>query len=213
VAQRGAATRLGGSRGDPRRGRPKRRPLRRAAGHAKGELVAVACRGRWRPRPARARGRGRRRWWTASSRWPPSTPSSGRPGPPHGLELLTRRPGWRASPSSVRRAMARRGLLPAGRLPGRALPARQGPPGGVRRPDATACGRPTCSGLESLAGGIWRMGGVVEDWARLCLACPVTTSQGTREAVAAIEAAIEGGRGAAGPPAARGTWSTRPPVS
>lgn len=36
-------------------------------------------------------------------------------------------------------------------------------------------------------------GGVVEDWATLCLACPVTTTQGTRDAVAALEAAIEGG--------------------
>jgi hypothetical protein len=44
---------------------------------------------------------------------------------------------------------------------------------------------------ESLAGGIWRMGGVVDYWAKLCLACPVTTSQGTREAVAAIEAAVD----------------------
>jgi hypothetical protein len=35
------------------------------------------------------------------------------------------------------------------------------------------------SELESLAGGIWRMGGVVDDWAKLCLACPVTTTQGT----------------------------------
>jgi transposase InsO family protein len=44
---------------------------------------------------------------------------------------------------------------------------------------------------ESLAGGIWRMSGVVEDWAKLCLACPVTTTQGTRDAVAALEAAID----------------------
>jgi putative transposase len=35
------------------------------------------------------------------------------------------------------------------------------------------------------------MGGVVDYWAKTCLACPVTTSQGTREAVAAIEAAID----------------------
>src|SRR5512133_1554691 len=40
-------------------------------------------------RPVRARGR--RRWSTGSSRWPPSTPSSGRPGPPQGLGAAGRR--------------------------------------------------------------------------------------------------------------------------
>ena len=47
------------------------------------------------------------------------------------------------------------------------------------------------SELESLAGGIWRMSGVVDYWAKLALACPVTTTQGTRDAVAALEAAID----------------------
>jgi hypothetical protein len=37
---------------------------------------------------------------------------------------------------------------------------------------------------------IWRLGGVVEDWAKLCLACPTSTTQGHREAIGAIEAAI-----------------------
>jgi putative transposase len=35
------------------------------------------------------------------------------------------------------------------------------------------------------------MSGVVEDWAKLALACPVTTTQSTRDAVAALEAAID----------------------
>jgi hypothetical protein len=35
------------------------------------------------------------------------------------------------------------------------------------------------------------MSGVVDSCATLCLTCPVTTSQGTREAVAAIQAAID----------------------
>jgi putative transposase len=35
------------------------------------------------------------------------------------------------------------------------------------------------------------MSGVVEDWAKTRLACPVTTTQGTRDVVAAIEAAID----------------------
>jgi len=46
------------------------------------------------------------------------------------------------------------------------------------------------SELESLAGGIWRLGGVVDYWAKVALACPVTTTQGHRDAVAAVEAAI-----------------------
>jgi putative transposase len=45
------------------------------------------------------------------------------------------------------------------------------------------------SELESLAGGIWRMSGVVEDWAKVALACPVTTTQGSRDAIAALQAA------------------------
>jgi putative transposase len=35
------------------------------------------------------------------------------------------------------------------------------------------------------------MSGVVEDWAKLCLVCPVTTTHATRDAVAALEAAID----------------------
>jgi putative transposase len=84
--------------------------------------------------------------------------------------------GVQASPSSVRRAMARRGLLQ---------------PVGYQAERRQLVWQTDFSELESLAGGIWRMSGVVEDWAKLCLACPVTTTQGTREAVAAIEAAID----------------------
>ena len=101
--------------------------------------------------------------------------------------------GVQASPSSVRRAMARRGLLqPVGYQAERRQLAK------ARR--AVFLDPPTrrnrvwqtdFSELESLAGGIWRMSGVVDYWAKTCLACPVTTSQGTREAVAAIEAAID----------------------
>jgi putative transposase len=42
------------------------------------------------------------------------------------------------------------------------------------------------------------MSGVVEDWAKLCRTCPVTTSQGTREVVAAIEAGIDQAEGLLG---------------
>jgi putative transposase len=101
--------------------------------------------------------------------------------------------GVQASPSSVRRAMARRGLLPpVGYQAKRRQLAKArramftDPPTRPNRVWQT-----DFSELERLAGAIWRMGGVVEDWAKLCLACPVTTTQGTREAVAAIEAAID----------------------
>ena len=46
------------------------------------------------------------------------------------------------------------------------------------------------SELESLAGGIWRMSGVVDYWAKLCLACPVTTTQTSGDAISAVQAAI-----------------------
>jgi putative transposase len=113
-------------------------------------------------------------------------------GPPQGLGLLTA-DGVQASPSSVRRAMARRGLLqPVGYQAERRQLAKArrvvflDPPTRRNRVWQT-----DFSELESLAGGIWRMSGVVDYWAKLCLACPVTTTQGTREAVAAIEAAID----------------------
>jgi hypothetical protein len=80
-----------------------------------------------------------------------------------------------------------------------------GAAGRRRRPDQPGVGIP---GPADQAQPVWQTdllgagaprrrqlayGGVVEDWATLCLACPVTTTQGTRDAVAALEAAIEGG--------------------
>jgi hypothetical protein len=50
----------------------------------------------------------------------------------------------------------------------------------------------------------WTRTSLVEDWATLCLACPVTTTQGTRDAVAALEAAIEGAPGASRRPPRKG---------
>jgi hypothetical protein len=101
--------------------------------------------------------------------------------------------GVAASPSSVRRALAAADCCSrsATRPSAANSPRHAGRCSPTRRPDATACGRPTCCELESLAGGIWRMNGMVEDWVKTCLACPVTTTQGTRDAVAAIEAAID----------------------
>jgi putative transposase len=101
--------------------------------------------------------------------------------------------GIQVSQSSVRRALARRGLLQpvSYQAERRQLAAARravflAPPTRRNRVWQT-----DFSELESLAGGIWRLGGVVDYWAKLCLACPVTTTQGTRDAVAALETAID----------------------
>lgn len=101
--------------------------------------------------------------------------------------------GVAASPASVRRAMARRGLLqPIGyQAERRQLAAARravflDPPSRRNR-----VWQHDFSELESLAGGIWRLGGVVDYWAKLCLACPTSTTQATRDAIAAIQAAVD----------------------
>jgi putative transposase len=106
---------------------------------------------------------------------------------------LLRADGMAASPASVRRAMARRGLLQPVNYQAerRQLAAARravflDPP--TRR---NRVWQHDFSELESLAGGIWRLGGVVDYWAKLALACPVTTTQGTRDAIAAIQAAVD----------------------
>lgn len=104
---------------------------------------------------------------------------------------LLRADGIVASQSSVRRAMGRRGLLqPVGyqaerrQLATARRAAFLDPPARRNRVWQT-----DFSELESLAGGIWRMSGVVDYWAKIALACPVTTTQGSRDAIAALEAA------------------------
>ena len=47
------------------------------------------------------------------------------------------------------------------------------------------------SELETRAGGVWQMGGVVDYVSKFCLTCPVTATKTWREAVAALEAARE----------------------
>jgi transposase InsO family protein len=106
---------------------------------------------------------------------------------------LLRADGVAASPASVRRAMARRGLLqPVGyQAERRQLAAARravflDPP--TRR---NRVWQHDFSELESLAGGIWRLGGVVDYWAKTCLACPVTTTQTSADAISAVQAAID----------------------
>ena len=47
------------------------------------------------------------------------------------------------------------------------------------------------SELETLAGGIWQMGGVVDYVSKFCLTCPVTATKTWRDAVACLDAARE----------------------
>ena len=47
------------------------------------------------------------------------------------------------------------------------------------------------SELETRAGGVWQMGGVVDYVSKFCLTCPVTATKTWREAVACLEAARE----------------------
>jgi putative transposase len=47
------------------------------------------------------------------------------------------------------------------------------------------------SELETRAGGIWQMGGVIDYVTKFCLTCPVTATKTWREAVGALEAARE----------------------
>ena len=47
------------------------------------------------------------------------------------------------------------------------------------------------SELETRAGGIWQLGGVIDYVTKFCLTCPVTATKTWRDAVAALEAARE----------------------
>lgn len=104
---------------------------------------------------------------------------------------LLRADGVAVSQSSVRRAMARRGLLqPVGYQAERRQLAR------ARRAVFEAPPSRRCrvwqvdfSELETAAGGIWRLGGVVDYVAKTALACTVTATQTTADAIAKIEAA------------------------
>jgi putative transposase len=106
---------------------------------------------------------------------------------------LLRADGHGGSQSSVYRALSRRGLTqPLGYQAQRRALARErravfaNPPTRRNRVWQT-----DFSELESLAGGVWRLSGVVDYAAKVCLACPTSTTQRSRDAVAALEAARE----------------------
>jgi putative transposase len=94
-----------------------------------------------------------------------------------------------ASQATVRRAPGRRGLLqPAGYQRERRALAKARKEAFVapvtRR---NRIWQTDFSGFETAGGGNWQLGGVVDYWAKLSLACPVTTTKTWREAIAAIE--------------------------
>jgi putative transposase len=138
------------------------------------------------------KGPGPRRSWTRSSRWRPSTPSSGGPGATARSGRCSRprasppAPPGSAAPGRGEGCCSRSATRPnAGELAAARRAVFLAPP--TRR---NRVWQHDFSELESLAGGIWRLGGVVDYWAKVALACPVTTTQGHRDAVAAVEAAI-----------------------
>jgi putative transposase len=105
---------------------------------------------------------------------------------------MLRADGTAVSQSSVKRALARRGLLMPVRYQAerRALAkARRAtfdaPPGRRNRVWQT-----DFSEFETSAGGTWRITGVVDYAAKLCLACQANGTQTARDAIAVIEAAI-----------------------
>jgi len=56
------------------------------------------------------------------------------------------------------------------------------------------------SELETRAGGVWQLGGVVDYVSKFCLTCPVTATKTWREAVACLESARERATEALGRP-------------
>ena len=97
------------------------------------------------------------------------------------------------SPSSVKRAMARRGLLQPVRYQAerRQLAAARrevfvDPPARRNR-----VWQADFSTFETTSEGTWRLCGVVDYAAKIALVCPVTTTQGATDLIAALQGAIE----------------------
>ena len=110
-----------------------------------------------------------------------------------------------SSPTSVKRAMARRGLLQPVRYQTerRQLAAARrevfvDPP--VRR---NRVWQVDFTQFETTAEGTWRLCGVVDYAAKVALACPVTANQGATDLIAALHAAAEAAAALLGGPLAQ----------
>jgi len=106
---------------------------------------------------------------------------------------LTVARGYEISISTVYRIMLERGLVHPARYQGERRELAQArravfhdPPSRRNRVWQT-----DFSELETRAGGIWQMGGVVDYVTKFCLTCPVTATKTWREAVACLKAARE----------------------
>ncbi len=95
------------------------------------------------------------------------------------------------SMSSVARALARRGLLLPQRYQAERRQLARARRAVFLEPPTRRCRvwQSDFSEFETIGGGIWRLGGVVDYVAKVSLACPVTTTQTAADAIAAIEAA------------------------
>ena len=97
------------------------------------------------------------------------------------------------SVSSVKRAMARRGLLQPVRYQAErrqlAKTRRKAFAEPVQRPNRVW--QMDFSEFETAKGGTWRLGGVLDYYSKLALACPVTATGTARDLIAALEAATE----------------------
>ncbi len=93
--------------------------------------------------------------------------------------------------SSVARALARRRLLLPQRYQAERRQLARARRAVFLEPPTRRCRvwQSDFSEFETIGGGIWRLGGVVDYVAKVSLACPVTTTQTAGDAIAAIEAA------------------------
>jgi putative transposase len=96
------------------------------------------------------------------------------------------------SQSSVKRAMARRGLLqPLAYQAERRQLARVRREAFIEPPSRrNRVWQFDFSEFETAAGGIWRMGGTVDYWAKTALACRLATTQTALDMIAALETAV-----------------------
>ncbi len=109
------------------------------------------------------------------------------------IAAMLKADGVAVSPSSVERALRRRGLL----LPARYLQDRRE---NAKRRKERFLVPPTrrnrvwqmdFSRFETTAGGTWNISAVVDYATKCCLAAPITGTQGARDAVSALQAAID----------------------
>lgn len=107
------------------------------------------------------------------------------------IAALMQADGFQVSEATVKRALRARGLLqPVGyQRERRQLAAARRAAFLVAPVRRNRVWQTDFSEIETLAGGVWRMGGIADYVSKLSLACPVSTTQTWRDAVEAIEQA------------------------